>query len=169
MHRDGNSSFWLTRPLPPKLIQYAATDIQLVSLTHDFFLSKRFITATNYTLLLQKTMRYISYYDSREEKLHEAVHPDVGVLLKRLLPLDVIHEPEPKQYQCCMCLRMLNLCCFETLSTAPTGRVLRGSGKKKAAPNNAVAPPSHRRPCCRICAITAISREMIIPMDWLVI
>ncbi|TCD69771.1 hypothetical protein EIP91_006307 [Steccherinum ochraceum] len=169
MHKDGNSSFWLNRPLPPNLCAYAAADIKLISLTYDFFIRKAWITAANHATLVCKSTRYTSYFDSREKRQFAN---DMNVA--RLLPLDVVHEPEPTQYQCYLCMRMLNLGCFETLVTAPApapaytgGRRGRGGSVQSRREPAGRPVPSHRRPCCRICAMCAKAGKVVIATDWL--
>lgn len=167
MHKDGNSSFWLTRPLPPNFLMYAATDIKMVGLVYDHFVQTRYITANNYMGLIQQTGRYISYYDSRGKKQQAA---DLGVML-RLLPLDVVYEPEAAQYPCHLCQRMLNLRAFETLVTSSQAvQVVSNKNKSKGSGGAQKAGrPSHRRPCCRMCAICTKANDVAIPVDWVVI
>jgi len=150
MHKAGNSAFWLNRPLPPNFLQYAATDIKMVNLTYEYFLKKRWITASNFLTLEQQSRRYMTYYHGRGKRGRAS---ELGTV--RFLPLDVVHlNADPVQYQCHICLRMLNLHCFETLVTAPA----RGSHSA-----------SHRRPCCRLCAMCARSKEESVPTEWLVV
>ncbi|THH29156.1 hypothetical protein EUX98_g5031 [Antrodiella citrinella] len=148
MHKAGNSQFWLHRPLPPNFLQYAATDIQMISLTYEYFLAKKWITRVNISSLEQQSLIYTSYYHGRDKRDPAA---DLGTI--RFLPLDVVHyHADAKQYQCHKCQRMLNMDCFESLTSAQSN-------------GNA----SRRRPCCRLCAICAQAKNVAVPTEWLAV
>ncbi|KAH8102260.1 ribonuclease H-like domain-containing protein [Cristinia sonorae] len=182
MHKDGNSSFWLTRPLPSNLLKYAAADIKLVGLTYDHFVQHKWITAETFPRLLAQSTRYLQRYTSRGDR-----EETEGLGSMRIIPLDVVYDTEQKQYECQLCLHMLNLCCFETLRipsappnnrrpqpSPPHGPGFRdGQGQKgrgrTAVRQDAALNETRRSSCCRVCVVCAKVKGVDIDVGWVVV
>ncbi|KAI0752944.1 ribonuclease H-like domain-containing protein, partial [Daedaleopsis nitida] len=137
MHRSMGSEMWLRRPLPEKLLAYAAHDITLVAKLLASFVRGRWISAENQSELLAQSARYVRTLASRRVKeLHD--RRSLGLFVG----LDVLSDPEDcegrdsERHVCEGCEQTLTLRCFAT----STGRA--GGGEK-------------RMTFCRLCALLA--------------
>lgn len=166
MHRAGESGRWMERPLPGRLIQYAANDIYLIASVYIFFVEKGWIRPE----LPAQSARYINAEVTREHKLKRQ---QIGSF--RFLPLGVLRDPSSGPvYVCSWCERSLDLESFQNKpaeTELPQSQSLthgRGKKKSKASKSRAVTAVSLRRkPCCRVCVVSAMKSGVKIDDAWI--
>ncbi|KAI6008612.1 ribonuclease H-like domain-containing protein [Pisolithus marmoratus] len=144
MHKAVGSSIWLNRPLPPKLLAYAAHDIELIAVLYEHFKTKAWITPANELLLVAQSMRYAYSLFYQGRVADDDVFGPCAVL-----PLDVLSDSRGPKVQCYGCNRMLSLSCY----------TLRKQGKKLQTRSN----------ICRICQIKILMKETVYPIIWVAI
>jgi hypothetical protein len=106
MHKNGQSSLWMERPIQKVLLDYAAKDVLLMASLYEVFLEKSLITGANFGALLGQSERYI--------RVRELAGVNEVYVSRAVLSLDVLEAPEGKLYQCETCQRYLSLPCFHT-------------------------------------------------------
>lgn len=137
MHKENGGVPWLERPLSPKLIQYAATDIYAIDLLYNHFLQNNWINSISFPLLLIQSKRYLSTRWEQDRTNSKNIFRSHA-----LLPLDVLNTPQAPFERCRGCERMLSLYCFRSVKRS--GRVIRKSR-------------------CRVCNALATKRRL--PLD----
>lgn len=144
MHKALGSSIWLDRPLPPKLLAYAAHDIELIAALYEHFKKRAWVTPTNEPLLMAQSMRY-AY-----SLLHQGrVAKDDVFGQSSVLPLDVLSESPGPQFQCRGCQRMQPLSCYSVRTQAENSQA--------------------RSDICRTCQIKVLLKEAYFPVSWVVV
>lgn len=145
MHKDKKADMWIQRPLPEKLLQYAAKDIQLISMLCTAFIVKGWIPplpGPYYTLLAQCS-RYISAHVEQGKSEETDPFRPTG-----LMPLDVLTPPWGPQYKCTGCNRSLSMTCYTI--DYPDGFYRR------------------RRPKCNLCHVLAMKYRVRTDGEWFV-
>ncbi|KAK7678046.1 hypothetical protein QCA50_018987 [Cerrena zonata] len=165
MHRAGESGRWMERPLPERLIQYAANDVYLIAVVYTFFLEKKWIQKE----LKAQSYRYINAEKTREDKQRRQ---QIGA--SRLLPLGVLSDPSALYgtlHVCAWCKRLLDLGSFQHSSyTQPTPGE-KGKKSKKGQKGNVGGNTRslRRKPCCRVCVVSAMKSEVTIDKEWIIV
>ncbi|CAL1709466.1 unnamed protein product [Somion occarium] len=172
MHKAGGSERWMRRPLPDRLVQYAANDIYLIAMVYTFFIKNCWILPE----LQAQSARYIFQETTREQK---DLRQRNGA--GRYLPLGVLSDPalSGPLYECLLCTRSLDLSCYETTLThkppPPTARKNKKSRKKPSSTSASQTSPAgsgksvallRRKPCCRLCVVCAMKSGMILDHSW---
>ncbi|KAI5995950.1 ribonuclease H-like domain-containing protein [Pisolithus albus] len=144
MHRAAGSSVWMNRPLPPKLLAYAAHDIELIGALYEDFKRSAWITPTNEPLLVVQSMRYAYslFYQGR-------VPDDDPLGQAAVLPLDVLSESPVPKVRCHGCHRTLSLSCYSVRK--------QGGGLEV------------RSNICRVCQIKLLMKRAKYPITWITI
>ncbi|KAI6157105.1 ribonuclease H-like domain-containing protein [Pisolithus tinctorius] len=144
MHKALGSSIWLDRPLPSKLLAYAAHDIELIAALYEHFKKRAWVTPANEPLLMAQSMRY-AY-----SLLHQGrVAKDDLFGQSSVLPLDVLSESPGPQFQCRGCQRMQSLSCYSVRTQAENSQA--------------------RSDICRTCQIKVLMKEAYFPVSWVVV
>jgi len=139
MHRAKGSAIWMERPLPTKLIQYAANDIYLISVLFEYFVEKQWITQTGFPDLLVKSKRYVSMHKDQGRS------EDTNFFRRGpLLPMDILTVGREVQGKCRGCGRQLSTAAYET--------------KMRTAKKEVNA--EMRRTRCRNCRVIAFKRRL---------
>ncbi|KAH8103371.1 ribonuclease H-like domain-containing protein [Cristinia sonorae] len=109
MHKDKKADMWTQRPLPGKLLQYAAKDIQLISMLCTVFIQRCWIPSLPgpYNTLLAQCARYVSAHVEQGKSEETDPFRPTG-----LMPLDVLTQPWGLQYKCTGCNRSLSMSCY---------------------------------------------------------
>lgn len=109
MHKDKKADMWIQRPLSEQLLQYAAKDIQLISMLCTKFIQKGWIPTAilPYQELLQTCARYISAHIEQGKSAEMDPFRPTG-----LMPLDVLLPPSGFCYKCAGCNRTLSATCY---------------------------------------------------------
>ncbi|KAI6169794.1 ribonuclease H-like domain-containing protein [Pisolithus thermaeus] len=144
MHKAVGSSIWLDRPLPPKLLAYAAHDIELIGTLYEHFKEISWITPANELLLVAQSMRYAYSLFHQGRVASDDVFGPCAVL-----PLDVLSDSFGHKVPCYGCHRMQSLSCYS----------VRKQGKK----------PQMRSNICRTCQIKALMKETKYPIIWVAV
>ncbi|KIK26262.1 hypothetical protein PISMIDRAFT_676039 [Pisolithus microcarpus 441] len=144
MHKAVGSSIWLDRPLPPKLLAYAAHDIELIGALYEHFKESSWITPANELLLVAQSMRYAYSLFYQGRVAGDDIFGPCAVL-----PLDVLSDSCGHKVLCYGCHRMQSLSCYS----------VRKQGKK----------PQTRSNICRTCQIKALMKETKYPILWVAI
>ncbi|KAG6331741.1 hypothetical protein ID866_7352 [Astraeus odoratus] len=145
MHKANGSTIWLERPLSPRLLSYAAHDIELIAALYHHFNEIGWITPANEPVLMAQSLRY-AYSLSHQGRVAE----DDVFGSSAVLPLDVLTEPRGLRVPCRGCHRMQSLFCFT---------ILRQNNSKPQARSN----------ICRICQIKLMIKEEKYPIEWVAI
>lgn len=143
MHKDNQGEKWMERPLSEQLLQYAAKDIQLISMLCTDFIMKGWVPSdpSRYYPLLRQCERYVSaHYEQGKSDESDPFRP-TGVI-----PLDVLTEPDGVKYRCLACNRSLSGTCFPWAT-------------------NGIS--NWRRPRCSLCHVLAIKNRVKPDMRWL--
>ncbi|KAI6038499.1 hypothetical protein EDC04DRAFT_2693643 [Pisolithus marmoratus] len=141
MHRSLGSSIWMDRPLPPKLLAYAAHDIELIGALYEHFKARAWITTTNEPLLMAQSMRYAHSLFQQGRVADDDVFGQSSVL-----PLDVLSESPGPKVQCQGCRRMESLPCYS---------IRKQLGGSEARSN-----------ICRTCQIKLLLKQAKYPITW---
>lgn len=162
MHRAGESGRWLERPLPDRLVQYAANDIYIIATVYTFFISKKWIRPQ----LKAQSARYINAEVTREHKERRA---QIGS--SRFLPLGVLTDPtKGPVFICSWCERALELTSFQhqllQQTVEPTQKTAKG---KKGKYVTRATISLRRKPCCRVCVVSAMKSEVKLNENWITI
>lgn len=107
MHRNGNSDFWMKRPLKPVLLEYAADDIKRIAALYRRFLALDYLHLSRLSEALELSNRYDSECrlygrpDIQQDSYRFRHHP--------YLPLDALGKPISLEIasQCTGCQRIL--------------------------------------------------------------
>ncbi|KAI6125999.1 ribonuclease H-like domain-containing protein [Pisolithus croceorrhizus] len=144
MHQAAGSSIWMNRPLPSKLLAYAAHDIELIGTLYEYFKKSAWITPANEPLLVVQSMRY-AY-----SLFHQGRVPnDDPFGQSAVLPLDVLSESPGPKVQCHGCHRMQSLSCYSVKK--------RGGGSEA------------RSNICRACQIKLLMKRTQYPIAWIAV
>jgi exonuclease 3'-5' domain-containing protein 1 len=139
MHRRNDTRLWMVRPLPWKLLCYAATDIYLIALLYEDFSSKGWLSLGS--KFFGRCDRYVSMH-----KQHGRIRKDTGRFQTGpLMPLGILNEGDLKgcwKTVCITCGRLLTLFAFET----------NGQG--------------YRRRVCRLCLAIAEKYHFVCDDNW---
>ncbi|TCD69335.1 hypothetical protein EIP91_008091 [Steccherinum ochraceum] len=146
MHKDKKADMWIQRPLPEKLLQYAAKDIQLISQLCTAFIQKGWIPPVPgpYHTLLAQCARYVSAHVEQGKSAETDPFRPTG-----LMPLDVLTQPWGYQFKCTGCNRSMSMSCY-TLDL----------------PDNFYR---RRRPRCKLCHVLAMKYRLRVDREWFVI
>ncbi|CAL1710956.1 unnamed protein product [Somion occarium] len=145
MHKDNKSDVWMQRPLTEQLLQYAAKDIQLISMICTDFIQKGWIPSDPhaYYHLLAQCARYVSAHREQGKSGEtDAFRPTA------IMPLDVLTEPWGMQHQCVACRRSLSVSCYQVLEDG----LYRW-----------------RRPRCSLCHVLAMKHRIEADARWLLL
>ena len=143
MHKDKKADMWIQRPLSPKLLQYAAKDIQLISMLCTVFIQKGWIPSVPalYNTLLGQCARYVSsHVEQGKSEETDPFRPTA------LMPLDVLTQPWGFQYKCTGCHRSLSMSCFTIDYSDGFYR--------------------RRRPKCNLCHVLAMKHKLRADREW---
>ncbi|OBZ66440.1 hypothetical protein A0H81_13662 [Grifola frondosa] len=144
LHASKGSEVWMERPLQPRLLQYAAHDIQLIGLLYAHFLRVGWIRRGRaaHALLREQSTRYIRVWTSRDQK---TLINDLG--LGVFVPMDTFTalSEDKEKHDCVSCKRELTQTCFT---------VRKATGKLQ------------RKRCCRLCEVTARNKRRPIDESW---
>jgi hypothetical protein len=147
MHHTGGSAFWMQRPLPAQLLQYAANDIFLLSQLYNYFLKRRWIREANFSDLLTQCKRYVSMH-KEQGRMDESDYFRRGPLL----PLDILSTMGPlAQGECMSCGRRLSKHAYEI-------GIWSENGTSESF--------ELRRMRCRRCHVVAIQRRLTDDDRW---
>ncbi|KAI6112302.1 ribonuclease H-like domain-containing protein [Pisolithus croceorrhizus] len=144
MHRAAGSSIWMNRPLPPKLLTYAARDIEQIGALYEYFKKSAWITPTDEPLLVAQSMRYAYSRFCRGR-----VPDDDPFGQCVVLPLDVLSESPGPKVQCHGCHRMQSLTCYS----------MRKQGGWSETRTN----------ICRACQIELLMKRTKYPITWITV
>ncbi|KAL4252209.1 Ribonuclease H superfamily protein [Abortiporus biennis] len=102
MHKDNKGEMWMSRPLTEQLLQYAAKDIQLISMLCTDFIQRGWIPSdpTTYHYLLRQCARYVSAHREQGKSTEQDVFRPTSII-----PLDVLTEPTGNTHKCVACNR----------------------------------------------------------------
>ncbi|KAK7678045.1 hypothetical protein QCA50_018986 [Cerrena zonata] len=164
MHKAGESGRWMERPLPDRLIQYAANDVYLIATVYTYFTERGWIQEE----LKEQTSRYVNTEKTRE---HKQRRQEIGAA--RFLPLGVLSDPSASGdplYVCSWCERLLDIISFQHYTVVQRTSGKRGKKKsKKSRQGSATTRSLRRKPCCRVCVVSAMKSEVSINDEWITI
>ena len=146
MHKEKKADMWIHRPLPPKLLQYAAKDIQLISMVCTVFIQHGWIPVMlgPWQTLLGQCARYVSAHVEQGKSEETDPFRPTG-----LMPLDVLTQPWGFQYKCTGCNRSLSQSCYTVDYSDGLYR--------------------RRRPKCNLCHVLAMKYRLRVDREWFVI
>ncbi|EPQ51320.1 hypothetical protein GLOTRDRAFT_123248 [Gloeophyllum trabeum ATCC 11539] len=107
MHRANGSALWMERPLSERLLRYAATDIYLISLLYEDFLTRGWINRKSTQGLCAYSQEYVSTYQ-------DLGRLDADNVLQKG-PLIMLWELEgERKHECSGCGRFKPIECYVT-------------------------------------------------------
>lgn len=139
MHRRNDTQTWLNRPLPWKLLCYAAADIYLITLLYEDFNGKGWLNLGS--KFLGRCNRYVSMHEQHGRIKKDTRRFQTGPMM----PLGILNGGEIRncwKTNCITCGRAQTLFAFET----------DGSGM--------------RRQVCRLCWAVAAKHHFVCDDRW---
>ncbi|KAI0640481.1 ribonuclease H-like domain-containing protein [Trametes meyenii] len=120
MHQNNESELWMTRPLPAKLLAYAAHDLEMIALVYGHFMDKAWIRNETAQLKVQSA-RYVEMFRTRED-FEQFSSRD----LKRFMPFGFVEGgSRAPRYLCSSCEQSLTADCF-TKKVTPRSQGMGG-------------------------------------------
>lgn len=146
MHKDKKADMWIQRPLSEKLLQYAAKDIQLISMLCTAFIMRGWIPPipSLWYALLGQCSRYVSAHVEQGKSEETDPFRPTGIM-----PLDVLTEPWGPRFKCTGCNRSLSMSCYTIDCSDGFYR--------------------RRRPKCNLCHVLAMKYRLRAEGEWFVI
>ena len=107
MHKENKTELWMQRPLPEKLLEYAAHDIFMLGKLHEAFVVKGWLDFDIPTLFDQSA-RYVESVEARGRVAGNDLFRSGACL-----PLDILTAPGKDLLTCLGCQRSLSINCFQ--------------------------------------------------------
>ncbi|KAI0080490.1 hypothetical protein K474DRAFT_1615686 [Panus rudis PR-1116 ss-1] len=158
MHRAGESSRWMERPLSHTLMQYAANDIFLIDAVFKFFAQSNYLPVPQ---IVNMSDRYVSLYNSRVQKDSET---ELGA--NRYVMMDALMDSPPGTpfFTCHRCTRVIPLSGFETSGgKVPAGGRKRSTSQKSATASSDDLGRRQRSKYCRLCSL-CVTGTFLVPI-----